>query len=210
MKVIVLGANGKTGSLILKYALANGHQVVAYIRKAGSINIENPNLKIVVGNLDETLKLSDAISGADACISALGGGSLTKRSPNFVKGIDNIVSIMEQEVVPRFIYLSSIGAGESKFYMPQPMRFLIVNTFLRVPLADHNANETRIANSKLKWTIVRPGGLNDGPLKSNLLHGSERIKLKGNGGISRASVASFMVSQLNEIVNVKKHVWLYE
>ena len=210
MKVIVFGANGKTGLLILKHALANGHQVVAYIRKPGSINIENPNLKIVVGNLDETLKLRDAISGADACISALGGGSLTKRSLDFVKGIDTIVSIMVQEVVPRFIYLSSIGAGESKFYMGHIVRFLIVNAFLRVPLADHNANEERISNSKLKWTIVRPGGLNDGPLTSNLIHGSEKIKLKGNAGISRENVASFMVSQLNEIKNVKKYIWLYE
>jgi putative NADH-flavin reductase len=210
MKVVIFGTNGKTGSLILKHALANGHQVVAYIRRAGSILIENPNLKIVVGNLDETLKLRDAISGADACVSALGGGSLTKRSPEFVKGIDNIVTIMEQEVVPRFIYLSSIGAGESKFYIGQPMRFLIVNAFLSVPLADHNANETRLANSKLKWTIVRPGGLTDGPLTSNLLHGSEKIKLKGNASISRENVAAFMVSQLNESANVKKYVWLYE
>jgi hypothetical protein len=65
-------------------------------------------------------------------------------------------------------------------------------------------------NSKLKWTIVRPGGLNDGPLTTNLLHGVEKIKLKGNRTISRENVASFIVSQLTEAVYVKKSVWLYE
>ncbi len=138
MKVVIFGANGKTGTLLTKHALANGHQVTAYIRNAGSLQIENPNLKIVIGNLNETLKLKDAISGADACISALGGGSLKNRSAEFVKGIQTIVTTMEEEVVPRFIYLSSIGAGESKYYISQPMRFLIVNAFLRIPLADHN------------------------------------------------------------------------
>ena len=210
MKVVIFGANGKTGTLLMKHALANGHQVVAYIRKAGSIQIENPNLKIVVGNLDETLKLKDAISGADACISALGGGSLRQRSNEFVKGIDTIVTTMEQEVVPRFIYLSSIGAGESKYYMGQPIRLFIADIFLRVPLADHNENEKRLMNSKLKWTIVRPGGLTDGPLTGNLVHGSEKIKLRGNPNISRENVAAFMISQLPESVNVKKSVWIYE
>lgn len=209
MKVVIFGANGKTGTLLIKHALANGHQVVAYIRKAGSIQFENPNLKIIVGNLNETLKLRDAITGADACISALGGGSLRQRSAEFVKGIDTIITTMEQEVVPRFIYLSSIGAGESKYYIGQPMRLFIVNALLRVPLSDHNENEKRLMNSKLKWTIVRPGGLTDGPLSGNLVHGSEKIKLKGNPSISRENVAAFMISQLHE-VNVKKSIWIYE
>jgi len=57
---------------------------------------------------------------------------------------------------------------------------------------------------------VRPGGLTDGPLTGNLLHGSEKIKLRGNPNISRENVAAFMISQLPEIVNVKKSVWIYE
>jgi hypothetical protein len=65
-------------------------------------------------------------------------------------------------------------------------------------------------NSKLKWTIVRPGGLTDGPLTGNLVHGSEKMKLKGNPSISRENVASFMIRQLPESVNVKKSVWIYE
>lgn len=210
MKVVIFGANGKTGALLLEQALAKGYKVVAYVRKAGSIQIENPNLKIIVGNLNETLNLTDAITGADACISALGGSSLTHHSPEIVEGIKNIVSIMEQEVVPRFIYLSSLGAGESRLVMPQPMRFLIVNIMLRIPLAYHNANELRISSSKLKWTFVRPGALNDGALTRKIKHGNDIIKLRGNANISRANVAAFMIDQLSDETYIKKGVWLYE
>lgn len=210
MKIVVFGANGKTGLLLVEQALAKGYQVTAFIRKAGSVFPENPNLKVVVGNLNETLKLKDALAGADACLSTLGGGSLTHRSPEIVSGIDNIVRIMEQEVVPRFIYLSSFGAGESKNFMPLIMRFLLVNFMLRVPLADHNANEQRITNSKLHWTVIRPGGLNDGTLTGNLKHGTGKPNFKGNTNISRANVAAFMLDQVGDLEYNKKAVWLFE
>lgn len=210
MKIVIFGASGKTGSLLVEQALVKGHQVVAFIRTAGSIRIDNPNLKIVVGNLTETLKLKDALTGADACFSTLGGGSLTHSSPDFVKGIDFIVRVMEQEVVPRFIYLSSFGAGDSKFQIPVILRFFLVKLMLRITLADHNTNEQRITNSKLHWTLVRPGGLNDGPFTGKFRHGSDHAVIKGNASISRANVAAFMLEQLNEVTYKNKAVWLFE
>ena len=83
---------------------------------------------------------------------------------------------MEEEKVKRFIYLSSFGAGDSRKYMPQPIRFIIADVMLRVPLADHNTNESRITKSQLKWTIIRPGGLTNGAKTDNLKHGSENEK----------------------------------
>ena len=210
MKVVIFGANGKTGLLVVEQALAKGHQVIAYIRRPGSIRIENPKLKIVVGNLNETLKMKDAITGVDACISSLGTGSLTKHSPEMMNGIKNIVSIMENVKVHRFIYLSSLGAGESLYLIPQPLRFILNSIFLRVPLADHNANESTILNSKLQWTLVRPGSLTDGQLTGNLKHGSENIRMKGISSISRANVASFIVQQLTDTTYLQKAVWLFE
>jgi putative NADH-flavin reductase len=210
MKVVIFGANGKTGLLVVEQALAKGHQVIAYIRRPGSIRIDNPKLKIVVGNLNETLKMKDTIKGADACISTLGTGSLTKHSPEMMTGIKNIVSIMETAKVHRFIYLSSLGAGESIYLIPQPLRFILSKIFLRVTLADHNTNENTIMNSKLKWTLVRPGSLTDGQLTGNLKHGSENVRTKESSSISRANVASFIVQQLTDTTYLQKSVWLFE
>jgi len=210
MKILVLGASGKTGSLLVTEALALGFEVIAYMRRKESITAENPNLKIIEGQLNDKEKLKYAISGSDACISTLGGSSLTKHNIQIIQGIDNIVTLMEEEKVKRFIYLSSIGAGNSRFYMPQPIRFLIADIMLRVPLADHNANESRISQSKLDWTVIRPGGLTNGPKTGNLKHGFESMKMKGNGNISRSNVAAFMLEQLNQGNYLQKSVWLHD
>jgi putative NADH-flavin reductase len=210
MKIVVFGASGKTGLLLVEQALEAGHEVKAYVRTPGSIKTEHPNLEVVAGNLNEKEKLKKAIAGADACISTLGGGSLTKHSFAIMVGIDNIVSIMEEEGVKRFIYMSSIGVGASRFFMPQPARFLIVDLLLRVPMADHNTNEQRIAGSSLQWTIVRPGGLTDGAKTGNLKYGSETPKLKGSSSISRSNVAAFLLFLIDNDEFLNKNVWLHE
>jgi hypothetical protein len=148
--------------------------------------------------------------GSDACLSALGGGSLTKHSVEIMKGIALITSLMEELNVRRFIYISSIGVGESRYDMPQPIRFIVADLLLRVPFADHLKNETTIKSSQLEWTIVRPGGLTDGPLSKELKFGSERLNIKGNPKISRASVAAFMLKQISESTSIQKALWLFE
>ncbi|MEI8046214.1 MAG: NAD(P)H-binding protein [Bacteroidota bacterium] len=210
MKIVIFGASGKTGTLLTKQALSKGHQVTAYLRREGALAQNHPNLRIVIGNLDNKGKLKEALQEADVVFSTLGGGSLTKHAPDIIAGINNIVTIMEQPGTKRFIYLSSIGAGESRNLMGSIARFLIADVMLRVPLADHSANEQRIMKSKLQWTLVRPGGLTDGSWTGILKHGSEKILLKGSPKISRANVASFMLEQLDTKAYINKGVWLFE
>jgi putative NADH-flavin reductase len=210
MKIVVFGASGKTGSLLVDEAVKSGHNVIAYVRKPESIKSVHPNLKVVAGYLNEKEKLRSVISGSDACISTLGGASLLKHSPEIMEGINNIISIMEEERVTRFIYLSSFGAGDSRKYMPQPIRFLIADIMLNVPLADHNTNESRITKSQLNWTIVRPGGLTNGAKTDNLKHGCEMTKIKGSLSISRSNVAAFLLNQVSNNDYANKSVWLYE
>jgi len=49
MKIVVFGASGKTGSLLVDEALKSGHNVVAYVRKPESVKSDHPNLKVVTG-----------------------------------------------------------------------------------------------------------------------------------------------------------------
>jgi putative NADH-flavin reductase len=73
-----------------------------------------------------------------------------------------------------------------------------------------NTNESRITNSQLNWTIVRPGGLTNGAKTDNLKHGCEITKIKGSSSISRANVAAFLLSRVSNNDYSKKSVWLYE
>ena len=210
MKLVIFGASGQTGRLLVEEALVKGHQVVAYVRRVDSVTMKNPNLKLIVAGLDDEVKLREAVTGADACFSTLGGNSLTQSSLWFTEAIDRIAGIMEQEGVSRFIYLSSIGAGESRYFMGPLMRFMICNLILKVPLAEHSANEERLLKSNLKWTLVRPGSLTNGAKTAKFKHGSDFIKLKGNVKISRADVAAFMIGQASDTRYLKKGVWLYD
>jgi len=117
---------------------------------------------------------------------------------------------MEEVGVLRFIYMSSLGAGDSRYFMPQPIRFLVVDVLFRIPMADHHTNEQRITKSKLQWTIIRPGSLTNNAKTGNIKQGSEKINLIGSAGISRANVAAFILSQLTNNQYVNKPVWLHE
>jgi putative NADH-flavin reductase len=210
MKIVLFGANGKTGMHLIEQSLEKGYQVNAFVRRENVILIKHPNLKIITGSLNNEEKLKEAITGSDVCISTLGGASLTKHAPDIIAGIDRIVRIMEQEGVKRFIYLSSGGAGESRYNMVQPIRFIVADLLLRVPLADHNANEQRLQKSSLNWTFVRPGSLTDGPLIGNLKYGSGKNVMKGNPKTSRANLAAFMLDQIANPDYINKGVWLHE
>lgn len=208
MRIVIFGASGKTGMLLVHQALDAGYELTVFVRDASAFQIRHKNLTVVQGTLSDVEKLIEAIQGADVCISMLGGNSLTKRSKEITSGIQNIIQVMELQGVSRLIYMSSLGAGESKYFMPAFIRFLIVNLMLRIPLADHSQNEQNIMKSKLKWTIVRPGGLTDGVLNKNIKHGSDKILMKQNNSISRASVAYFILSQVVDLQYNNKAVWL--
>lgn len=210
MKIVIFGASGKTGSIVTEQAIAAGHEVTAYIRRPESVQSVNKNLKIVVGQLSDAAGIKSAIAGADVCISTLGGNSLSKHATEFMEGIQHIINAMEEKKVKRFIYLSSLGAGDSRVLMAQPVRFFIADLLLRIPLADHTLNEQRIAQSSLNWTFIRPGGLTDGPLKTNIKHGTEKVMIKGSPSISRSSVAAFILKQISDYTYMNKGVWLYE
>jgi len=210
MNITIFGASGRTGRQLVEQALEKGYRVTAFVRREHAIETDHKNLRVIVGSITDPVKVKEAVNGQDACISVMGGNSLTRHADEFKAGIELIVSTMEEAGVRRLIYLSSGGAGESRYYLPQPVRFLICDIMLRIPLADHFANEQKIAASSLSWTVVRPGGLTDGPMTGNMSHGSGKTSMKGMTQISRANVASFILSQLSDTTYHNKAVWIKE
>lgn len=80
MKIVVLGATGRTGRLVVEQALMRGDEVVAYVRNPHGI-AANPGLGITVGQLDDMLALTAAIDGADAVlVCRWAGGHPARRS----------------------------------------------------------------------------------------------------------------------------------
>src|SRR5258708_11959083 len=72
MKVLVLGATGGTGQLIVRDAVAKGHSVVALVRSVASAGL--PDAGIIEGDVRNEATIARAMDGCDAVVSALGTG----------------------------------------------------------------------------------------------------------------------------------------
>jgi NAD(P)-dependent dehydrogenase (short-subunit alcohol dehydrogenase family) len=71
MKLLVLGATGRTGRHVTRQALARGHDVTAVVRDAMSIP-PHDRLRLATANPLDADALADLLLGQDAVISCLG------------------------------------------------------------------------------------------------------------------------------------------
>jgi putative NADH-flavin reductase len=77
---------------------------------------------------------------------------------------------------------------------------------VRNEVADHEAKEAIIRQSKLDWTIVRPVLLTNGPHTGVYRNGVDIRVRSFIPTISRADVAEFMLTQLADKTYVRKTV----
>jgi len=79
MKILVSGATGNVGRLVVEQALARGHEVVALARNPQNLQIEHPNLTTGAVDILDAQALKPWLQGVDAVISTVGIG--TSKTP---------------------------------------------------------------------------------------------------------------------------------
>lgn len=199
MKVIVFGASGGIGRLIVAGALELGHAVTAFVRNPQSLESRD-GLRILQGDIFDPQSVGDAIDGHRAVFCALGTRTI-KTDPVLSRAVPIIINGMHFHSVDRLITVGAAGAlyPAGKYQAPiVRLVFGIVRaTVLRHPMADQRAQERFLAASDLDYTIVRAPRLTDGPAT-----GSFRVLPDGvpssSFHISRADVAEFMLQQLTD------------
>ena len=195
MKLIIFGSTGGTGRELLKQALDQGHNVVAYARNPAKIDdIKHAGLQVVRGDILDPAVVESATAGQEAVLSTIGAGA--ERTTLREDGTRNIVEAMERTGVQRLISQSSLGVGDSRANLSFFTKYIIVSVFLRHAFADHERQEAVIKQSSLDWTIVRPPHLTNNPRTGAYRHGFPTTDRRITGKISRADVADFMLSQL--------------
>jgi putative NADH-flavin reductase len=211
MKVIVFGATGGIGRLLVAGALELGHAVTAYVRPGRSLEPRD-GLRIVEGDVFDPQSVGDAIDGHRAVFCALGSRTL-KNEPVLSRAIPIIINGMHFHMVDRIITVGAAGAlYPASKYQPRIVGALfavIRATLLRHAMADQRAQERFLAASDLDYTVVRPPRLTDDPatrtyrvLPDALPSSSRRI--------SRADVADFMLQQLTDPRFHRRGVYLAE
>ncbi|MGJ4970193.1 NAD(P)-dependent oxidoreductase [Bradyrhizobium sp. SZCCHNS30571] len=195
--ILVLGATGGTGRLIVRDALARGHHVTALVRspdKAGDLQ----GAQLIVGDARDEATLRKALKGQDVVISSLGTSlSPFREVTTLSTSTRALVKAMEAENVARLVAITGIGAGDSRGHGGFVYDRLILPLLLRNVYADKNRQEAIIRDSGLDWVIVRPAMLNDKPGRQTVRALTDLTGFHG-GTIARADVARFAVDQVSD------------
>ena len=199
MKIIVFGANGRTGKLIVTQALAKGHAVTAYARTTEGLP-QDPHLRLIQGDVFDFGAVVDAIRGHRAVLSALGANT-RKKSDLLAQAVPHILEGMRQEYVNRLIVLGAAGGhpdwGKYQNALTVMGLWIARKTVLKHPFIDQATQERLIAASDVDYTIVRAPRLMDGPLTGTYRVLPDALP-SGALRINRADVADFMLQQLTD------------
>ena len=195
MKVLVLGATGGTGRLIVSDAVARGHTVVALVRsKAAATDL--PGADLVEGDARDQAALSRSLDDCDGVVCSLGTGMSPFREVTLLSVATRaLVAAMTRKGVRRLVCITGLGAGDSRGHGGVLYDRLILPLLLRNVYKDKDRQEDAIRASPLDWVIVRPAMLNDEPARGTLRATTVLADIHG-GKIARADVARFVVDQL--------------
>jgi putative NADH-flavin reductase len=153
MKLLVLGATGRTGGEIVDVALARGHAVTAFVRSPHKIQRRHSALSVERGSPLDPDGLSEALRGHDAVLSALGLPAREALRPStfMTECATSTVGAMERAGVERLAIVSAavLFPGSGPAY--QFFRWLLTHH-----ARDLSAMEAVVRATELDWTIARP------------------------------------------------------
>jgi putative NADH-flavin reductase len=195
MKIAVFGATGGTGVEIVKQALAQGHEVTAFVRDPARMPLHHKQLQLVVGDVLDPEAVADVVAGHEAVTVSLGTGNLGDRSLR-ARGTAHIIDAMQAHDVSRLVVVSAMGVGDS--FRQVPLLFKgVVKSALRNTYADHEQQEAHVRASGLEWVIVRPGQISDSAPAGRYATGPATANLPGKP-LAYADLAAFVLEQLEE------------
>lgn len=201
MNIVVLGATGKTGQIVMKLLLEHEHNVTAYVRNSTKIKIVHPHLQIIQGTLDDYPRLVQVFREKDALISCL--GLPTPGSTDYIHPSAEIIqqALLETNL-KRIIYLAAAGVhGE----VPG-IKGAIIEKFLKHVLLDHRQMLNVFMQNTYEYTIFRPVLLTKGKYHEKYKQTTHGIP--GIIPISRQTIAHCIVLSLENNLWIRESIGL--
>jgi putative NADH-flavin reductase len=196
MKVLVLGASGKTGAEVVRQGTAAGHEITAFVRDPSRLQANSPQVVMKVGDARKVADLAQALVGQEAVISTLGSNKAADAL--IARSTEALLEATAKTGLRRVVMLSV-----ARNYKPTLFIRLMARVMAGV-VADRWAGEDSLKNSSLDWTIVYAAKLTGGPRTG-------RVQIVGTGEtvtfrstISRADVAEFLLARLTDSEAVGK------
>lgn len=201
MRILLFGATGQIGRLLVPKLLEDGHQLTALVRDAGAVpDLPAAGVQVVEGDLERAF---DATVGRDfdAVVFTAGSGASTGKDKTLTVdlwGAIQAVRYCEQHRTRRFIMISALKAQDPNQGKEAIKPYLV---------AKHAADEILKA-SELAYTILRPGRLSDED-GTGKIRAASRLE-EFNGEISRANVAESIRQCLKDESTERKTIDLLD
>jgi putative NADH-flavin reductase len=198
MKVLILGAGGKTGKLVVEKALASGHDVTVLIHTPQDDKKHEPvfpsKVTVFHGDVRNPTKLDQAMQFQQAVIDTIGGKKPFLNTDLETSAVKVVIDVMKRNEVKRLIVVSALGEGNSKAQTGFFYEHLLMPVFLRGIIPDKANMESEVEESGLDFIIVRPSILTDSE-DTGKTHIAPPGELAHK--ISRAGLAQFLADQLS-------------
>lgn len=203
MKLLLLGANGRTGLQVLSRALHDGGSVTALVRAEDRLaGVSHDHLRVEVGSACDPNVLERLLPGHDVVVSVLGPRWPSKAAcAVYPDSAAAIVAAMQRTAVTRLLVTSSALLFPDGRWLDRALRWLVPSI-----VDGARRMEACIRSSNLDWTIARTGFLNNGKT-TRYRHASGRFP-EGAGPVSRAAVASFLLAEAEHGGHVRQVVGL--
>jgi putative NADH-flavin reductase len=196
LKLLVLGATGRTGRLVVEQALAAGHTVTAFARNPADLRADDERLTVVNGDARYVDDVRAALKGQDAVINTIGGGERRLISMTNVA----IVEAMQKSGVTRIVAMASFIATPN-FEPTGMMKFF--PRLVRGMAADDVAGVKILERSGLDWTIVFATLLKNKPRAGYHLVGLDEPVTTKNS-INRVDAAECLLAALDDRATVRQ------
>lgn len=189
--VIVFGGNRGTGLETVKVLAAKGDQVTVMVRSGSdTAALKALNVNVVTGDAMNPADVKEAMTSKPfrAVVSSLGGRSGTKRV-DFEANV-NVTEAAKAAGVTRVVQVSAIGVGDSAAGVSPE-----VHKVLGAVFAEKIKAEDHLKASGLRYTIIRPGGLENGaPTGNGLLTEDKTV----GGSIDRADLGKLVADAIDD------------
>jgi putative NADH-flavin reductase len=199
MKILLLGANGAVGQLVLDDLLQANHDVKALVRNASTMQGNHRRLTVVQGDPTNVADLEDVLAGQEVVVSTLGART-NKKTTLRADVARNLAAGMKRHGVRKLVWLDAAGVGSSKEFVQRSSFFfgrIIIPLLLDNMYEDAAVADALIEKSGRDWVIVRPMSFTNSAKKGNIsvvtdMSLTVRLRLR----ITRADVAAFLVEQV--------------
>jgi uncharacterized protein len=199
MKVVLYGATGKAGSVILKELVDRGHTVVAAARAPEKVQ-KLKNVSAVQDDLSNPAKTANVVKDADAIVSAY--GPPPDDTGRIIGATDRLVKGIQQAGGPRLIVVGGAGSlyvapgvtVRESGHLPKEW----------IPIADAHIQVLRnLKQSSIDWTYFSPAGFFEPGERTGKFRLGKDDLITDAQGNSRISFEDYAIALVDELENPK-------